>query len=1408
MTSYWAGGILNGGLGVLNLVRSAVVENAGIVSGGIRNAGVLSATNSTVSDNWGTGILNEGGTLWLHSSTVCSNTGGNGFGIVNSDATPTSGLSYLADSIAAGNSYADLAGPAGSFISFDYNLIQNTNAASIAGVTTHNIYGQDPKLGPLADHGGPTMTHALLPGSPAIDNGSSGGLTTDQRGKPRPSNFATHPDAKDGSDIGAYELQGRSVTTLDDNGPGSLRQAIADAAPGDTIDFAVTGTITLTSGELVITDDLTVMGPGVTNVTVSGNNASRVFNITSPSATAAISALTIANGNGGVGDGGGILNLGNLNLGNCRVVNCTNSGVLLNGWSAKLTVLNSTFSGNYRQQGGAISCQPGGQLIAINSTFTSNSADAGGAIELQQPSTAAFTNCTVSGNSARVAGGIMNLGGSLIVSSSTVASNSAVAIGGINTYFGPPGNITSSTILFSSIVAGNSAASSPDCDGIVNSQDYNLIGNTNGCTITNLTAHNIYNQDPFLSPLANNGGPTPTHALLPGSPAIDRGSSGGLTTDQRGQPRPIDFPTIANAGGGDGSDIGAYEVRDLPQTGLIITVNSTDDTDDAVPGVLHCSLREAIHAANANTNAYSIINFAAMGTITLTSGELVVAKNLTISGPGATNLTVSGNNASRVLSFNNVSAVVTALTIANGRISTGNGAGINNLGGSLVLSNCVVTGNSADDWCLGIGIANSGSLTIFNSTISNNHGNRGDGGAIYNGPGGGASLRNINSTICQNYGSETGGLYNNYGHCAITNSTISGNSAYWHSGVHTRGPGTFWLCHSTVTGNAAMATWGRAVFVTAGGSLNIFNSIVAGNEVGTSSIDIVVEPIGSILISHDFNLIGKIWGGARTGVTTHNIYGKDPLLGPLADNGGPTLTHALLPGSPAIDHGSSGGLTTDQRGLPRPFNFPAYYDADDGSDIGAYELQERAQSGPVFTVNSNDDVDDGVPGIAHCSLREAINAANAIPGTNTINFATAIPGLMNGVTGTIVLTNGQLSVAKNDALSIIGPGATNLTISGNYSNRILLARLPLLSVTGLTFADGYAPGPPNYTTSSGGAISSFNGAGAIDISRCMFRGNVAAAYGGAVFQYSGFLKIAESVFQNNVADGGGAIVCLSASVNGTCMFSNTANSGGALTVFAGEKAGLTNCTMTANTVFGSGGGIGCWQAGDFGGMVYVDSCTISSNNAATGGGISMQNFPIHIRNSIIAGNRASSDSSGPDIRAIITSDDFNLIQNTNACTITNLTAHNIYNQDPKLGPLADLGGPTPTHALRYDSPAIDAGNSGGLTTDQRGLPRPIGAPSVAGGDGSDIGAYEADPNLRIMAIERLGQDIRLRFNNLFGRTYEVERTDTLVPPVIWTPVLGAEVVAGDGGIVTIIDPAGAGAPQRFYRVQLEAAPGA
>ncbi len=179
-----------------------------------------------------------------------------------------------------------------------------------------------------------------------------------------------------------------TVTTLADGGAGSLRQAIADSAADDTIHFAVTGTITLTSGELVITNSLTIAGPGAASLAVSGNSASRVFNIRDPSATVTISDLTIRDGKsadgidgdqwtGGPalspgGDGGGILCLGSLTLERCHVAgNSTGRG----GWS-NFTHDPVGYEGTAGGSGGGVFCS--NNLTAMACTFSGNTAGHGG----------------------------------------------------------------------------------------------------------------------------------------------------------------------------------------------------------------------------------------------------------------------------------------------------------------------------------------------------------------------------------------------------------------------------------------------------------------------------------------------------------------------------------------------------------------------------------------------------------------------------------------------------------------------------------------------------------------------------------------------------------------------------------------------------------------------------------------------------------------------------------------------------------------------------------------------------------------------------------------------------------------------------------------------------------------------
>ena len=155
----------------------------------------------------------------------------------------------------------------------------------------------------------------------------------------------------------------------------------------------------------------------------------------------------------------------------------------------------------------------------------------------------------------------MNTFGTVHLDSSTIAANVAANAGGISNAFAFP---APKIFIRNTIVANNAGAPSPDVSGALDSTGYNLIRNTAGSVIDDTTGTSNYGIDPMLDTvLTNNGGLTPTVALLRGSPAIDKGLPGPqIASDQRGKARPFDFPGVGNSAGGDGSDIGAFELHE------------------------------------------------------------------------------------------------------------------------------------------------------------------------------------------------------------------------------------------------------------------------------------------------------------------------------------------------------------------------------------------------------------------------------------------------------------------------------------------------------------------------------------------------------------------------------------------------------------------------------------------------------------------------------------------------------------------------------------------------------------------------------------------------------------------------------------------------------------------------------
>jgi hypothetical protein len=696
-----------------------------------------------------------------------------------------------------------------------------------------------------------------------------------------------------------------TVTKTGDSGAGTLRQAIADneaAGGGNTIDFSVTGTITLTSAELLITKNVTIVGPGARLLTVQRSTASgtpkfRIFTVALPggSVTASMSGLTIANGFASASDGGGI-----------KIVTST------------VTVTNCTFSGNHADffGGGLFNL---GTMTLANCTFSDNDAsgnDASFGGGIYNGDILTMTNCTVADNMAGGRGGGLFNNATVVMHGCTIASNSTSSTpnGGPGDGAGIYNNASTSgsarTVqIGNTIVAGNtltvSGGSSPDVEGTFISDGYNLIRNGAGGTgFTGVgdqvgTAGAPINAN--LSPLQNNGGPTDTKKPVSPSNAIDQGKSFGLTTDQRGRMRTNDNPNIQNAFQGDGTDIGAVEV----QPSITSTVTNNNDTFDG-------SLRERILDANAGDT----IDFASnvTGTITLTSNRLLVDKSLTIVGPGARTLTVARSSANGTPQFTifsveppsgvSVSVSISRLTIANGNALFLGGGIYNSVDGTLAMSDCAISGNNSDIYGGGL-CNNGGTVTLANCTFSGNTATSDSGGGIYNG-----------------------------GALTMTNCTLANNSAGSGGGLFTRSPVVTRNC--TISGNSASSDGGGIYGDTAApfaGTVQIGNTIVAGNSLtGTGSGPDVFGGFAS----DGYNLI-RIAGNASTGFTDgvkHDQVGtsgtpRNAFLGSLKDNGGPTDTEALGSNSPAIDSGNDATAPArDQRRASRV----------GVSDIGAFEF--------------------------------------------------------------------------------------------------------------------------------------------------------------------------------------------------------------------------------------------------------------------------------------------------------------------------------------------------------------------------------------------------------------------------------------------------------------------------------------
>ena len=656
------------------------------------------------------------------------------------------------------------------------------------------------------------------------------------------------------------------------------------------------------------------------------------------------------------------------------------------------------------------------------------------------------------------------------------------------------------------------------------------------------------------------------------------------------------------------------------------------------------------------------------------------------------------------LSISGCSLTANSVSAFAGSSFTAQGGAIDNHG-NLTITESTLSGNGVSasgtapprtlPTALGGALANveGGVANITGTTISDNTatGFVVNGAGIFEGVFAGASpsgsLTLIDSTLSGNAGAGTngqgasgGGAEVHDGKISLLNCTVAGNTV---TGPNSAGGGVALssaqasLINCTVSANAVEnSSGGGSGGGIGGGTVNLTNTVVAGNTVDAGGFgpDLALLSVGT----DDHNLIGI--GGTGSGGLTNGQNGDQvgtaasplvPKLGPLSNNGGPTQTMALVAGSPAIDAGDNAAVTsppfanppTDQRGtgFPRIVNGTV--------DLGAFEFSPLPN---LVVTTTADDLDggtlanpDGPDGTL--SLREAITLAN-LEGGGIITFN--IPGDTAQTPQTITLTSAL--PALNAAITLAGPGANELTVSGNdHFQPFNVTAGSVVSISGLTIAHGF-----NNTPALNGGVLPFVAGGAIlnsgtlTLTDDVLTNNTATntsnngfAAGGAVYNVGTLTVNACTLTDNSVTAttgntsgaAGGAIDSNGSDFNHPALLTitdsafngnsssdlasgSTGGQGGAVEIVGATSATITGTTISGNTAsggVGEGGGIYDGTYSNF--QVNVLDSTISGNTAAAslvgglaeGGGVNeFGNGPLSLTNCTIANNTVTSADRG------------------------------------------------------------------------------------------------------------------------------------------------------------------------------------
>jgi methionine-rich copper-binding protein CopC len=1341
-----AGIYSSGTLTVTDCTVSANTAYQGSV-GGIYSSGTLTVSNSTLSGNaspgpygYGGAIYNNTGTLTVIDSTLSGNSSGaSGGGIYTYSL---SGPVTVSNSTLTGNSAASDGG--GIYIQYGPVLMQDTIVAgnrstasgpdlygTVTAASNHNLIGNgagltgianglagnligtaaapiDPRLGPLADNGGPTRTHALLGDSPARGAGSlDSAPATDQRGLPRV--------VSDEIDIGSFQTQtavaGPRVVASDPGG-------VADP-PVDHVRLTFNHPIDPASTTLPA---FSLAGPAgdvpVTGVTVVGTSDGQQLDVgfaaqTEPGQYALTASGLLRDSYGTALDGPQTVRFLVIGTGSVLTVNSTldtadPTAPYLTLREAIAIVNSPTLPDNLSPQ---ILAQIGGSLHANGSDLiVFDSAAVTGTIRL----TGTQLELGLSGARARV----MIDGGGRV----TVDGNNASRVFQID---GP------ADVHLDHLTISHGQPSGPgNGGGILNAGTLTLTS----CTLS-----------------ANASGFSP-------------GSGGAIYND--GGTVTVDHSTLsANTGGGGAisNNLGTLTVSDsilssnaggIGDLGGTVTVSNSTISSNSGRGIGTQSGRLTVTGSTISNSANGVYNN--MGTVTLS--------NSTISGNSATYL------GGGIYNFNGPMTVSGCTLVGNSAGS--DGGGIDNEHGTLTLINSTLSANiggstaSSDSYGGGIYNSSNGTLTVVDSTLTANSAIH-SGGGLYN-YSGTVELQNsivagnrsanvqdisavVTSTSSHNLvGDGTGliGIRNGVGGNLIGDA-ISPIDPRLGPLADNGGPTR---THALLADSPARGA-GSLAFATATDQRGLPRTVAGEIDIGSfQTQEAVAGP--QVVVSDPGPLADPPVDHVR--LTFNHPIDPTSLSTGLFSLSGPT---GAIPVTGVSLVGSSDGQQLD-------VSFPSQ------TEPGGYALTLEAGlrdshgtagspstsrfivigTGSVLTVNST--LDTANPSDPYLTLREAVAIANSptlpdnlspqilaqIQGTLHANGSDVIVFDPHQVTGPIVLTSGrplELSYSGRTAQVTIDGGSA-VTVNGSNSPRTFQidtgaqVQLDRLTIHGGIQNFGALTLSNSTLSSSGGQSGSgiYNSGGTVTVSNSTLSGNTAFAVyggGGAMYNDGGVVTVSNSTFSGNNArvygggiyNAGGLLRVISSTFSGNVAGNTSGDHGyGAGIYNAGGRLEVDESTLSGNSSSYGGGGIF-----NNAGTVTVSNSTLSANTAYDCGGLYNYNGMMRVQNTIVAGNRGTG-ATGPDVSGVMDSaSSYNLVgDGSNMAGIDDGVNHNQVGTpgnriDPRLAPLGAYGGPTKTMPPLANSPVLHTGDPG-LTgiPDQRGVVR---------SGGVNIGSFQA-----------------------------------------------------------------------------------